>query len=92
MTPTQIPPGGMGNGLERAYSKIIFITIGYNIRNLILFLFILIYNEIKSLQSAKIKDFNQKGDPWGDLDAPEATFEQQLHLSSVKPDKNQQEY
>ena len=21
MTPTQIPPGGMGNGLERAYSK-----------------------------------------------------------------------
>ena len=25
MTPTQIPLGGMGNGLERAYSKIIFI-------------------------------------------------------------------
>ena len=24
-TRTQIPPGGMGNGLERAYSKIIFI-------------------------------------------------------------------
>ena len=25
-TPTQIPPGGMGNGLERAYSKNNFIT------------------------------------------------------------------
>ena len=24
-TPTQIPPGGMGNGLERAYSKNNFI-------------------------------------------------------------------
>ena len=27
-TPTQIPPEGMGNGLERAYSKIIFIKSG----------------------------------------------------------------
>ena len=26
MAPTQIPPGGMGNGLERAYSKNDFIT------------------------------------------------------------------
>ena len=31
-TPTQIPPGGMGNGLERAYSRIIFINSGYNIK------------------------------------------------------------
>ena len=28
MTRTQIPEGGMGNGLERAYSTIIFITSG----------------------------------------------------------------
>ena len=35
MTLTQIPLGGMGNGLERAYSKIIFINSGYNIRELI---------------------------------------------------------
>ena len=35
MTQTQIPPGGMGNGLERGYSKIIFITSGYNISKLI---------------------------------------------------------
>ena len=32
------------------------------------------------------------GDPWGDLNAPEATFEQKLPLFSVKPDKNQQAY
>ena len=31
-------------------------------------------------------------DPWGDLNAPEATFEQQLPLFSVKPDKNQKAY
>ena len=30
------------------------------------------------------------GDPWEDLNAPEATFEQQLPFISVKPDKNQQ--
>ena len=34
-TRMQIPPGGMGNGLERAYSKIIFIKNGYNIREII---------------------------------------------------------
>ena len=53
---------------------------------------ILIWNEIKSLQSAKIKGFGQKGDPWGDLNAPEATSEQQIPLFSVKIDKNQQAY
>ena len=34
-TRTQIPPGGMGNGLERAYSKNNFINSSYNIRELI---------------------------------------------------------
>ena len=34
-TQTQIPPGGMGNGLERAYSIFIIINSGYNIRELI---------------------------------------------------------
>ena len=28
------------------------------------------------------------GDPWGDLNAPEATFEQQIPLFYVKPDNN----
>ena len=32
------------------------------------------------------------GDPWGDLNAPEATSEQQLPLFSVKDDKKQQAY
>ena len=32
------------------------------------------------------------GDPWGDLNTPEATSEQQLPLFSVKPDKNLQAY
>ena len=31
------------------------------------------------------------GDPWGDLNAPKDTFEQQIHLFYVKPDKKQQE-
>ena len=34
-TRTEIPPGGMGSGLERPYSKnIFFIIIGYNINKL----------------------------------------------------------
>ena len=31
------------------------------------------------------------GDPWGDLNAPEANFEQKLPFLSVKTDKNNQE-
>ena len=53
---------------------------------------ILISSEIKSLQSAKIKGFSQMGDPWGDLNAPEATSEHHIPLFSVKHAKNQQEY
>ena len=34
-TRTQIPLGGMGNGLERAYSELYFITSGYNIKKMI---------------------------------------------------------
>ena len=32
------------------------------------------------------------GDPWGDLNAPEATSEQKLPFQYFKPDKNQQAY
>ena len=32
------------------------------------------------------------GDPWGHLNAPEATSEQQIPLIYVKPAKNLQEY
>ena len=32
------------------------------------------------------------GDPWEDLNAPEETFEQRIHLFSVKHAKKQQAY
>ena len=38
----------------------------------------------------KILNFSERGDPWGDLNAPEATFEQQLILFSLTPAKNHQ--
>ena len=41
----------------------------------------------RSYNFPKILNFSERGDPWGDLNAPEATFEQQLHFFSVKPDK-----
>ena len=39
---------------------------------------VLIQNETKALQNAKIKDYSKKGRPFGDSDGPKATFEQQL--------------
>ena len=44
----------------------------------------------RSYNSAKFLNFSERGDPWGDLNAPEATFEQQLLFFSVTPAKNQQ--
>ena len=76
MAPTQIPPGGMGNGLERAYSKNDFI---YNwLQNqrteIIINFLVLIQDETKILQLWKnFEFFGEKGDPWGDLNAPKAT-------------------
>ena len=61
MTQTQIPPGGDGEWARKSLFRIIFITSGYNISKLLWCLLILIKNETKSLQSAKIKDFSQKG-------------------------------
>ena len=69
------PQGGWGMGSKEPIKKIIFINSGYNIIELIYFLLILIWSEIKSLQSAEIKGFIQMGDPWGNLNAPKATFE-----------------
>ena len=77
---TWIPPGGMGNGLERAYSEKIFIISGYNIRKIIWILLVLIQDETKALQNAKIKDYSKKGRPLGDSDGPKATFKHQLLL------------
>ena len=41
----------------------------------------------RSYKSAKFLNFSERGDPWGDLNAPEATFEQKLIFFSVTPDK-----
>ena len=43
---------------------------------------------MKRLQGAKIKGFSQMGDPWGDLNAPEDTSEQQLPLFSIVSTQN----
>ena len=44
----------------------------------------------RSYNFAKFLDFSERRDPWGDLNAPEATFEQQLLFFSVTSSKNQQ--
>ena len=76
MAPTRIPPGGMGNGLERAYSKNDFIY--YWLQNqrtkIIRNFLVLIQAETKILQLWKnFEFFGEKGDPWGDLNAPKST-------------------
>ena len=70
MTRTWIPPGGWWIGLkrlERAYSKrfFTFIRRNYNIRKLKLIHLVLIWNETKALQIAKILKFLEDGDPLG---------------------------
>ena len=54
----EFPPGGMGNGLERAYSDNFFIIFYYNISKIIWILLVLIHNETKDLQISKIKDYS----------------------------------
>ena len=49
----RITLGGMGNGLERAYSKKIFIICCYNISKIIWILLALIHDEAKILQIAQ---------------------------------------
>ena len=44
----------------------------------------------RSYNSAKFLNFSERGDPKGDLNAPEATFEKHLLLFSITPAKNQQ--
>ena len=46
------------------------------------------YQELTKCQ--KLKILVKKGDPWGDSEGPKVTFEQQILLFSVIPDKNQQ--
>ena len=44
----------------------------------------------RSYNSPKFLNFSERGDPLGDLNALEATFEQQILLFFFKLDKNQQ--
>ena len=84
------PPQGMGSGLERAYSKNIFLHYDwlqyhqYEISETSWSVYRL---KPRSYNSAKFLNFSGRGDPWGDLNAPEATFKHKLILFSVTPDK-----
>ena len=44
----------------------------------------------RSYNFPKFLNFSERGDPWGDLNAPNATFEQQLLFFFITPAKNQQ--
>ena len=48
---------------------------------MIWFLLIIIYNEIKSLQSAKIKDFSQKGRPLGGIQKAQKSLSNSMYSS-----------
>ena len=67
--PTQIPPGGMGNGLERAYSKNDFIY--YWLQNqkteIIRKFLVLIQAETKILQLWKNFEFLEKRETPGGI-------------------------
>ena len=86
------PPWGDGERARKSLLKkyfilLLLVTISekLNIRNLL----VLMWDETKILQLSKILNFSERGDPRGDLNAPEADFEQQILLFSITPDKNQ---
>ena len=69
MKRTQIPPGGIGNGLERAYSKLFLlpaVTISKNWYDTSWFLYRM---KSRAYKVRKLKISVKKGDPWGDSEA-----------------------
>ena len=75
MTRTQIPPGGMGNGLERAYSKLILlpaVIISTNWYDASLFLYRM---KPRTYKVQKLKISVKKVDPSEDSEGPKVTFE-----------------
>ena len=76
-------------GSKEPIPKIIFLIIGYNIselKNQKLFGPYTVWNQyFTTLENFWV--FSGKRDPWGDLNAPEATSGQKLPLFSVRPDK-----
>ena len=87
MTPTQIPPRGMGTGLYRSYSNLLLL-IGYNTSTDMLFG--PCYLGSKGLQN-KQKRSPAKGEAsWKLWMARKMVFGQRILLFSNKPAKNQQ--
>ena len=75
MTQTQIPQGGMGNGLERAYSELFLlpaVTISAKLYDSSWFLWRM---KPRAYKVQKLKISIKKGDPWGDSQGPKVTFE-----------------
>ena len=76
ITRTQILPGGMGNGLERAYSELFLlpvVTISEKWYDSSWFLYRM---KPRAYKVQKLNISVKKGDPWGDSEGPKVTFEQ----------------
>ena len=65
------PLGGMGNGLERAYSEL-FLTISTNWYDASWFLYKM---KPRSYKVQKLNISVKNGDPWGDSEGRKVTFE-----------------
>ena len=83
----------MGNGIERAYSKLFFITNGYNIRKLIFNSSWFLYRtNPRAYKVQKLKISENGETPGGFRMAQKSLFGQHLLLFSVIPAKTQQAY
>ena len=92
MTQTQIPPGGMENGLERAYLELFLlpsVTILENWYDASWFLYRM---KPRAYKVQKLNISVKKGDPCGDSEGPKVTFEHNILLFYVIYNKNQQYY
>ena len=90
---TDFLPGGMGSGLERAYSKKIlfyYYWLQYQQTEISETSWSFYGIKPRYYNSPNFLNFSERGDPWGDLNAPKATFKQKLILFYVTPAKNQQ--
>ena len=93
MKRTQTPLGGWGAGSKEPTQKKIFFYcywLKYQQDEISETSWSLYGMKPRSYYSAKFLNFSERGDPWGDLNAPEATFEQKILFFSVTPSKNHQ--
>ena len=85
MAPTWIPPGGMGNGIERTYSQgnFIYYLLQYQRTDILVLLGPYTgWNQDLTVYTKNLQIMWQKRDPWGDLSAPKATLDSSF-LSSL---------